>query len=153
MTTRHATAGLLLAVNDGPVHRCRTTIFWQQREVNVDATVPGRAEKFRRKNLSVSHDDSNVSLVRCEQLLGFVIPDFLRLMNGEVVFRSECFRGRLMDLFSATRWLIGLRPNRDYLVAVIDEPPERRHGRFRGAHENDAHSTTRRTKAKKSRQD
>ncbi len=60
-------------------------------------------------------------------------------MNCEVVFERELFYGLLMKLLSATRRLVRLRPDRDDLMTIIDQPSQGRHGRFRCTHENDAH--------------
>src|SRR5437763_16577540 len=48
-----------------------------------------------------------------------------------------------MQLLAAARGFVWLRPDRHNLVAIVYQSPERRHGRFRSAHENDAHGYVR----------
>src|SRR5689334_23348763 len=107
--------------------------------MDVEASLPGRLKKLLWQDLSVSDHDRNVSVVRCEQLVRVVIPDFLRLMNCEVVLEGESFHRRLLKLLSATAGFVRLRPDSGDLMTVIDEPSQRRHCRFWCTHEDDAH--------------
>src|SRR5206468_10110667 len=86
-------ASLVFAVYDGPVYRRRATIFWQEREVRIDAAMPGRAQEFRRQNFSVRDDNRDVGIMRREQFFRFCNLEFLRLMNREVVLLRELFDG------------------------------------------------------------
>jgi len=56
-------AGLIFTVDDGPVHRRRPAVLWQQREVNIDAPLLWRGKKFRRQDLSVGHHHGDIGVV------------------------------------------------------------------------------------------
>src|SRR5215471_9722685 len=107
--------------------------------MNVDASMLWPGQKLRRQDSSIGYYYGDIGVVRSEQILHFRGFDFLRLMNCQVVSQREFFDGWRMQLLPAARRLVRLRPDSGNFVTIIDEPPQRRHRRFRSAHKDDAH--------------
>ena len=134
-----ADSGFLFPVNDGPIHRRGPAILWQQREMDIDATMALRAQKIRRQNPPISDDDCGVGVVGREQLFSLRSLDFQRLVNTEVVLDSKLLNRRLMEFVSASRGAIGLGPHGDDLMPVVDQATQKWHGGFWSAHEDNSH--------------
>ncbi len=61
-------------------------------------------------------------------------------MHREIVTKGELFYRRWVQFISPAGGFVRLRPDRDDLVIIVEQAPQRRHRGFRRAHENDAHS-------------
>src|SRR6516225_996293 len=112
-------ARLLFAVDDRPVDRRCAAIFWQQREMNIDATVTGSVQKVGGQDAPVSDDDCNISIVRHKKVASVFGSDSVRLLDLKIMSESEfLYCGLLRGMLMATGRSVGLGPDGSNLVPV-----------------------------------
>jgi hypothetical protein len=111
--------------------------------MDVEAAPLRGSEESGREDTAVGHHDGGVGPVRLKQRERFFGLDFRRLVEHEPTRERELFDGRSRQPVAAPRGAVGLRPDGDDFVAIIQATCESRHGRLRRAHENQTHSRNR----------
>src|SRR3954465_2311342 len=98
--------------------------------MDVDAAESRRAKERGREYSTVGDDDGRVEVLRSEErerLFGLYLR---RLSDVEAARERVLFDGRRLQLVTAPRRPVGLRPDGDDLVPVLDATPQSRHGRL-----------------------
>src|SRR3982750_2493599 len=100
----------------------------------VDAAETRRAEERGREYSTVGDDDGRVELLRGEERERLFRLYLRRLSDVEAEREGVLLHGRRLHLGAAPRRPVGLRPDGDDLVPVLDATPQSRHGRLGRAH-------------------
>ena len=111
---------------------------WEQGGVDVDAAVLWQRQHGGRQNLAVGGDDDEVRLERGQLLNGGGGAQARGLVDGDIAFQGQRFRGRGGEAASAPGGAIRLGVDGDEPVS-IDEAAEGGQGEVGRAHEDDTH--------------
>jgi hypothetical protein len=121
------------------MHRCRTSIFRQQRCVHVDHAVSWERQDIFGKELAVRGYDAEVRLQRTERFDKLRVPKARGLEDGQSASLCEGFDRRLRHALAPAPRAIGLCHNGDDRMRRAKELTQRRHGKVRRAEEDDSH--------------
>ena len=107
--------------------------------MNIDTAASRCVEKLVGQNATVSDHDSNVRIVRREQLLCFFVFDPRWLVNREPARACKLFDWRGTYFITTSRGSIGLCPDRDDFMAIVDALPQGGDGSLGCPHEYYSH--------------
>ncbi len=133
--------GERFAVDDGPLDGRGAAIFGQERGVDVDDSVPDEIDDVLRDDLAVTDNDHGVGAERAQMFDAFGAADALGLKDEEAEAERGFLDGRKGELSSPPSRTIGLRDDREHLVAGLDDAFERGDGERGGAEVDQLHQS------------
>ncbi len=133
---RHA--GPRLALNDGPVERRRSTVFREQRRVDIDAAQRREIEHLPRQELSEGGHGNQVRRQIPKGLQKGWVPHALRLEKKQPLRFRKGLHRRGRRLLASPPGPVRLGHHADDRIPVSDENFQRRDGKLRRPHEDDA---------------
>ena len=130
-------AGFGLAVDDRPVDRRGTPVLGQQRGVEIEGPQPRHGPDHLGQHPEGDHDPQ-VGLPGPQCLDELRVAELHGLQDRKPQLPGGDLHVALVHPLPAAGGFVGCRDDPDDLVAPGDQRPQRRHGEFRRAHEDDA---------------
>ena len=128
-----------IPVDDGPLDRCRTTVFRKQRRMHVYASVTRHIKNTLRQDLSESSHDNDIRIIFFQIFHVGIIPDTLRLKYLDIMCKRTLLDRRKLHRIASSLRFIRLGDNKHNLVSRTDDLFQCSHRKIRCSHKYYSH--------------